>query len=70
VDERRRLAFEDCDRQHLEEQRRRVRVVPIEDRLREVIAWSAALLADHLARMDAAHRRTDPDPVGLGSRRP
>jgi hypothetical protein len=56
--------------QDIDEQRRRLRDVPIDDRLREVLAWSAVVLADHLARSDAAHRRVEPpDPVGLGSRR-
>jgi hypothetical protein len=53
----------------LEEQRRRLRTVPIEDRLQEVIAWSAALLADDIGPADAPPLDTLPEPVGLGPRR-
>ncbi|MEO7436196.1 MAG: hypothetical protein ABI080_12000 [Candidatus Binatia bacterium] len=46
--------------------RRRLTVVPIEERLLETIAWSATLLADDLRR--TGHRRARPLPTGLGSR--
>jgi hypothetical protein len=65
------------DRQHdewesmdLEEQRRRLRTLSIEERLEEVLAWSAALLADDVAAAGARTLAASPDPVGLGSRRP
>jgi len=48
----------------LEEQRRRLENVPIEERLRETIAWSATLLADALRRGETRER---PLPTGLGS---
>jgi hypothetical protein len=48
----------------LEDQRRRLENVPIEERLRETIAWSAALLADSLRRGEVQER---PLPIGLGS---
>jgi hypothetical protein len=71
VDRRRAEHFACRQRQELEDQRRWRRVVPLEERLRETIAWSAALLADDLER--SGRRRspaTDPpDPVGLGPRR-
>lgn len=54
----------------LEEQRRRLRTLSIEERLQEVLAWSAALLADDVAAAGARALATSPDPVGLGSRRP
>jgi hypothetical protein len=50
----------------LAETRRRLEVVPIEQRLLEAIAWSAALLADDLRSVKA--RRERPLPPGLGSR--
>lgn len=49
----------------LEDQHRRLASVPIEQRLLEAIAWSAALLADALRR---GERRERPLPTGLGSR--
>jgi len=63
--------FARWDRQDLEDQRRRLRVVPIEERLRETIAWSATLLADELERSRgrSARAAAAPDPVGLGPRR-
>ena len=59
----------DWDRQDLEEQRRRLHTVAIDDRLQEVIAWSAVLLADAIERSGTSPAPA-PDPVGLGSRRP
>lgn len=56
------------DRQDLEDQRRRIRTVSLEDRLHEAIAWSAALLADAL-KHGRARAVDPPDPVGLGTRR-
>ena len=47
----------------LEDQRRRLETVPIEERLREAIAWSATLLADSLRRGELRER---PLPKGLG----
>jgi hypothetical protein len=64
ADRRQRLA--EGQREAREAQRRRVAEVPIEDRLLETIAWSAALLADDLRR--AGRRREHPLPTGLGSR--
>jgi hypothetical protein len=51
--------------------RRRLDVVPIGDRLLEVIALSAALLADSLGRQVRAGvtPAERPLPIGLGSRR-
>jgi len=49
----------------LADQRRRLATVPIEQRLLETIAWSAALLADALHR---GEQRERPLPTGLGSR--
>jgi len=48
----------------LEDQRRRLANVPIEERFLETIAWSATLLADALRRGDPRER---PLPTGLGS---
>lgn len=48
----------------LEDQRRRQKNVPIEERLLEAIAWSATLLADSLRRGELRER---PLPTGLGS---
>lgn len=47
----------------LEDQRRRLANVPIEERLLETIAWSATLLADALRRGELPER---PLPTGLG----
>jgi hypothetical protein len=47
----------------LEDQRRRLEKVPIEERLLEAIAWSATLLADALRRGEMRER---PLPKGLG----
>ena len=47
-----------------EDQRRRQKNVPIEERLLEAIAWSATLLADSLRRGELRER---PLPTGLGS---
>jgi hypothetical protein len=58
------------ERQDLEEQFRRLRTVPIEQRLQEVIAWSAVLLADELERSAGRSRVQPPHPMGLGPRRP
>ena len=56
----------DWNRLDLEAQRARLRDVPIEQRLEEVLAWSAALLADEIERSEG--RRVErPIPVGLGS---
>jgi hypothetical protein len=56
--------------QDLDEQRRRLRDVPIGERLREVLAWSALALADQMARSSNAQPYAEPPiPVGLGSRR-
>lgn len=49
----------------LEDQRRRLENVPIEERLLEAIAWSATLLADALRHGELRER---PLPTGLGSR--
>jgi len=48
-----------------------MRTVPLEERLREAIAWSAVLLADALKHSHAPRARdvAPPDPVGLGTRR-
>jgi hypothetical protein len=54
----------------LEQQRRRLRTLSIEERLEEVLAWSAALLADRGAAASAVVLAEPPDPVGLGSLRP
>jgi len=64
--------FDMADWNHLdlEAQRARLRDVPIEQRLEEVLAWSAALLADEIARSGGRPRVERPDPVGLGSHRP
>lgn len=56
------------NRLDLETQRARLRDVPIGQRLEEVLAWSAALLADELERSDGRHGAERPVPVGLGSR--
>lgn len=47
-----------------EDERRRQATVPIEERLRETIAWSAVVLADALRRGELRER---PLPTGLGS---
>jgi len=47
----------------LEDQRRWLENVPIEERLLETIAWSAVLLADALRRGELSER---PLPRGLG----
>ena len=57
----------DWDRLDLEAQRARLRDVPIEQRLEEVLAWSAVLLADELERSDGRPPVERPVPVGLGS---
>jgi hypothetical protein len=57
----------DWDRLDLEAQRARLRDVPIEQRLEEVLAWSAVLLADELERSDGRSPVERPVPVGLGS---
>jgi hypothetical protein len=62
-----RFAADDWDRLDLEAQRARVRDVPIEQRLEEVLAWSAALLADEIERSGGPPRVERPVPVGLGS---
>lgn len=64
ADRRRQLA--EVQREALAAQRRRLTVVPIEERLLETIAWSAALLADDLRRGGSGRARALP--VGLGSR--
>jgi hypothetical protein len=64
-----RITWSGWRRQDLEEQRRRLSTVPIDDRLCEVIAWSAALLADAIERRGMPWRTANPDPVGLGGRR-
>jgi hypothetical protein len=69
VQRNRRFGSAEWDRQDLTEQRRRLRTVPIEDRLQEVIAWSAALLAGDVGPADAPPLDTLPEPVGLGPRR-
>jgi hypothetical protein len=56
----------DWDRLDLEAQRARLRDVPIEQRLEEVLAWSAVLLADELERSDGRPAVEPPLPVGLG----
>ncbi len=56
-------AFESWRESSLEDQRRRLEEVPIEERLLEAIAWSAALLADALRRGELRER---PLPRGLG----
>lgn len=65
-----RFSSEDWVAQDLEKQHLRLHAVPIADRLQEVIAWSAVLLADELARSDGRLPNDAPDPVGLGTRRP
>ena len=60
-DRRRRL--ESWRERSLEDQRRRLETVPIEQRLLETIALSAALLADALRRGELRER---PLPTGLG----
>jgi hypothetical protein len=57
----------DWNRLDLEAQRARLRDVPIEQRLEEVLAWSAALLADEIERSEGRSRVERPIPVGLGS---
>ena len=64
ADRRHQLAEEHLEA--LAAQRRRLTVVPIEERLLETIAWSATLLADDLRR--GGHRRERALPEGLGSR--
>jgi hypothetical protein len=59
----------DWDDQQLADQQRRLRLVSIDERLQEVIAWSAVLLADQLQRSSESARNVAPDPVGLGRRR-
>ena len=51
--------------------RRRLDVVPIEERLLEAIALSAVLLSDSLGRQvrDGVAQAEPPLPIGLGSRR-
>ncbi len=56
-------ALESWRESSLEDQRRRLEEVPIEERLLEAIAWSAALLADALRRGELRER---PLPRGLG----
>jgi hypothetical protein len=58
----------DWNRVDLEAQRARLREVPIEERLEEVLAWSAVLLADELERSGGRPPVERPVPVGLGSR--
>jgi hypothetical protein len=58
----------DWNRLDLEAQRARLRDVPIEERLAEVLAWSAALLADELERSEGRARVERPLPLGLGGR--
>jgi len=55
-------------REHdLAAQRKRLATVPIEERLLEVIAWSAVVLADERARGRSTHpARERPLPPGLG----
>jgi len=60
-------AFDAWRTADLDEQRRRLRTVPIDQRLREVLAWSAVAMADALDRSDDPARLATPDPVGLGS---
>jgi hypothetical protein len=62
----RRDAWDDERSALLADRRRRQVEVPIEQRLLETIAWSAALLADDLRRHGVRDR---PLPVGLSSRR-
>lgn len=69
MQQNRRVGSAEWDRQDLEAQRRRLRTVPIEDRLQEVIAWSAALLAGDEST-DGRPLDALPDPVGLGPRLP
>jgi hypothetical protein len=64
------FAVADWDRLDLEAQRMRLREVPIAQRLEEVLAWSAVLLADELERSGGRLRVERPVPAGLGSRRP
>ena len=64
ADRRRQLA--EGQREVIAAQRRRVKEVPIEERLLETIAWSATLLADDMRR--GGSRRERALPVGLGSR--
>jgi hypothetical protein len=61
----RRFDVADWTRADLEAQRARLRDVPIEERLEEVLAWSAALLADELERSDGKPAER-PFPTGLG----
>lgn len=56
-------ALESWRESSLEDQRRRLEEVPIEQRLLEAIAWSAVLLADALRRGELRER---PLPRGLG----
>jgi hypothetical protein len=65
-----RFEAEDWNRLDLEAQRARLRDVPIEQRLEEVLAWSAALLADELERSSGSPQVERPVPLGLGSHRP
>jgi len=62
-----RFEADDWNRLDLEGQRARLRDVPIEQRLEEVLAWSAALLADEIERSGARPRVERPVPAGLGS---
>ena len=57
----------DWNRLDLEAQRARLCDVPIEERLEEVLAWSALLLADELERSGGRLRVEPPVPEGLGS---
>jgi len=64
MDTDRRRQLESWRAGSLEDQRRRLANVPIEERLLETIAWSATLLADALRRGEPCER---PLPRGLGS---
>ena len=66
VDAARRRYLKGLQDEDLAARRRRLAVVPIEERLLETIAWSATLLADDLGR--AGPRRERALPVGLGAR--
>jgi hypothetical protein len=66
MDAERRRRLEDAERATLDARRRRLAEVPIEQRLLEAIALSAAVLADALRR--GRTMRDRPLPPGLGSR--
>lgn len=70
MDPERWQSLADWRSEDLTAQRRRLAIVPMEERLLEAIAWSATLLADDLRRGPASGRRCERTfPTGLGSLR-